>query len=97
MDVDGSNQTRLTTHPEQDVSPAWSPDATKILFFSFRTGNWEIFLMNSDGSDPINLTNSNHSEWHRQNPWSVVSLVLLYKICFSSDNLYHILWSVLEC
>ncbi|HEX8568143.1 MAG TPA: DUF5050 domain-containing protein [Pyrinomonadaceae bacterium] len=30
----------------------------KIAFSSNRTGNWEIFMMNSDGSNQTNLTNS---------------------------------------
>ena len=32
MNADGSGQTRLTTNPAIDTSPAWSPDGTKILF-----------------------------------------------------------------
>ena len=30
---------------------------TKIVFLSSRDGNWEIYTMNPDGTDPINLTN----------------------------------------
>ena len=30
---------------------------TKIAFLSRRDGNWEIYVMNSDGTDPTNLTN----------------------------------------
>ena len=33
-------------------------DGPKLLFASNRTGNFEIFLMNADGSDAKNLTNN---------------------------------------
>ena len=38
--------------------PNWSPDGEKIIFSSGRSGDWEIYIMNSDGSNQINLTNS---------------------------------------
>src|ERR1051325_6067331 len=36
MNVDGSNQVRLTNTLENDDAPAWSPDNTKIVFHSDR-------------------------------------------------------------
>lgn len=27
-----------------DLEPAWSPDGTKIVFASNRTGNWDIWI-----------------------------------------------------
>ena len=35
---------------------AKAPTTAKIAFTSNRDGNWEIYIMNSDGSQPINLT-----------------------------------------
>ena len=53
---DGSGLKRLTTaHGEY---PAWSPDGTKIAFASARDGNYEIYVMNADGSDQTRLTNN---------------------------------------
>jgi PKD repeat protein len=37
--------------------PKWSPDCSKIAFQKYINGNWEIFLMNADGSGLENLTN----------------------------------------
>ncbi len=38
-------------------TPSWSPDGSKIVFYSDRDGNGEIYLVNADGSDPTRLTN----------------------------------------
>ena len=36
--------------------PVFSPDGRYIAFMSFREGYCSVFLMNADGSDPVNLT-----------------------------------------
>jgi TolB protein len=36
--------------------PAWSPDGKQVAFTTNRDGNYEIYVMNADGSDPRNLT-----------------------------------------
>ena len=38
--------------------PAYSPDGTKIAFHSNRDGDTEIYVMNANGNNPANLTNS---------------------------------------
>jgi uncharacterized protein YgiM (DUF1202 family) len=35
-----------------NVAPAWSPDGSQIAFLTDRTGDWQIWVMNTDGSDP---------------------------------------------
>jgi hypothetical protein len=47
---------RLTFDASPDLMPAWSPDGTRIAFESFRDGNGEIYVMDADGSNLINLT-----------------------------------------
>ena len=54
--IDGTGLTRLTTAPGQDQFGAWSPDGTKIVFESVRTGVKQIWLMNADGSGQQQLT-----------------------------------------
>jgi Tol biopolymer transport system component len=40
------------------MSPTWSPDSQRIAFASLRDGNWEIYVMNADGSEQRNITKS---------------------------------------
>ena len=52
--VDGSDRERLTEHKLSDVSPAWSPDGTRIAFTRFTTdsfGDRGIYVMDADGSN----------------------------------------------
>ena len=42
--------------PGMDVCCAWSPDGTRIAFTTNRDGNYEICVMNADGSGPRNVT-----------------------------------------
>ena len=66
MNADGSAQTRLTNITQTCVDssicdnwePAWSPDGSKIAFRSGIDGNWEIYVMNSDGTGLTRLTNN---------------------------------------
>ncbi len=37
--------------PWHNVSPTWSPDGSQIAFLTDRSGQWEIWLMNIDGSN----------------------------------------------
>src|SRR5688500_14146475 len=43
-------------HAPTGGSPSWSPDGAKIVFYSERDGNSEIYVMNADGSRPTRLT-----------------------------------------
>lgn len=58
MDADGSNQRRLTTATTRhsDRFPAWSADGSKLAFRSNRSGNFEIYSINADGSGVERLT-----------------------------------------
>src|SRR5713101_1228390 len=59
MSADGSNQTRLTTAPPaNDITPAWSSDGSKIVFARVGGSNYDIWVMNADGSAQTDITNS---------------------------------------
>ncbi|MEM8896374.1 MAG: hypothetical protein AAGC88_17475, partial [Bacteroidota bacterium] len=55
MNLDGSDQRRLTNNDIDDYGPTWSPDGTQILFQSkgegsTTDGKTNLYIMNSDGS-----------------------------------------------
>ena len=65
MNPDGKRVRQLTRNLQYDSAPAWSPDGQKITFASFRDLHKpkriifaEIYVMNPDGTNPINLTQS---------------------------------------
>jgi dipeptidyl aminopeptidase/acylaminoacyl peptidase len=41
-----------------DGDPDWSPDGIKIAFNSNRDGNYEVYVMNANGSEQTRLTNN---------------------------------------
>jgi TolB protein len=43
---------------DADYSPAWSPDGTRIAFASNWDGDFEIYVMNPDGSGVVVLTHN---------------------------------------
>ena len=51
--VDGSGLTKLS---DEGSGPRWAPDGAQILFFSDTNGNFDINVMDADGSNPKRLT-----------------------------------------
>src|SRR5687768_3186918 len=67
---DGTDLRRLTSNAWADMRPDWSPDGRKLAFQSNRDGSAEIFVMNADGSDVVQLTKSDSGVMNRAPDWS---------------------------
>ena len=74
VEPDGTGLMRLTSGGGIDEYPSWSPDGSKIAFacsggrrLPEGVADFEICVMNSDGSDPVQLTDapglSDHPAW----------------------------------
>jgi len=69
MNPDGSEQTRLTNHPANDVEPAISPNGRDIIFTSNRSGNNDILSLDLRSGAIQNLTNhASNDGWARWSP-----------------------------
>ena len=58
MNTDGSGLLKLTNDIYKDRGPKWSPDGKSLIFYSTRSGKYEIWQINADGSNSKLLTNT---------------------------------------
>jgi Tol biopolymer transport system component len=77
VSANGGTPTRLTDTSAQETGPVWAPDGTKIAYSKrathrARTGpekfDWNIWVMNPDGTNKTKLTNTRgldelHPDW----------------------------------
>jgi TolB protein len=71
INADGSGLTNLTSNSVGDFKPRWSPDGTKITFMSDRSGDYDIYTMNANGSNVAPVTTN--PRWHDMDPdWQPV-------------------------
>ena len=90
MNADGTNPINLTQSPEirEDVS-SWSPNGKQIAYRSLGVFNAngffrsDIWVMDTDGGNPRNLTNHHAGDW--QPAWSPDGL----QIAFTSTRDSH--------
>ena len=65
VDAETGQMTQLTTDPEDDFDPAWSPDGQKLAYVSIVDGSDpDIFVINRDGSHKTRLTTIPSDEVH---------------------------------
>lgn len=62
LDPDGGNLVTIQMET-QTADPAWSPDGSKIAFMCGPYVHVDICVINADGSDLVNLTQSERIDW----------------------------------
>lgn len=55
-DLQGNITKQLTDNPGYDAEATLSPDGSKIVFTSTRSGDLELYTMNTDGSNVVQVT-----------------------------------------
>jgi TolB protein len=75
INVDGNGEVNLTNSPDNDEdNPSWSPDGQKIAYCKMKSllpasrGGQQIYIMNTDGSQQTQLTNS--ASFKKEPSWS---------------------------
>jgi Tol biopolymer transport system component len=66
---DGSDLRQLTDDIFKDRFPRWSPDGKRILFYSNRSGNWDIWTVNANGGELTQITDTPDRD-ETQSDWS---------------------------
>lgn len=51
---------RLTNDKFSNTAPSFSSDGEKIVFASNRSGNWDLWIVNADGSELTQLTDDEY-------------------------------------
>jgi Tol biopolymer transport system component len=74
MGRDGKGATRLVASSGHDVDPAWSPDGSQILVRSNRSGKYQLYVYNADGSGGRQITHfgavlSGGARWSPDGKW----------------------------
>ncbi|MEX2388914.1 MAG: DPP IV N-terminal domain-containing protein [Phycisphaeraceae bacterium] len=62
--VNGTTLTQLTNDPANDVTPAFSPDGQRIAFASDRSGQFDIYIMDARGGQPVQITHDATHDIH---------------------------------
>jgi len=80
MDPDGGYKANIASSKGSQIfrHPRWSPDGTRISFFTISKGVFNISVMNPDGSERVDLTSrsespSRQASWSPSNKWLVYS------------------------
>lgn len=96
MKPDGSEVRRLTNDPGFDDSPTISPDGSQVAFLTARHDpnprfpnlKYEIYVINSDGSNLRRLTDTESAEDHPA--WSPNGKKIMFDADYDGDGFYEI-------
>ena len=82
----GGQATRLTGGPALDLQPVFSPDGSRILFVSDRSGNENLWMVDADGSNARSVT-TERGDFQFQDPeWSPDGEYVLVRRSDSGNN-----------
>ena len=81
----GDDMRQLTTGPNEDDSPVWSPDGRQIAFVSIHDGVSDIFVMDSSGANVRQVTHALGQNIHPA--WSPDGARILFNTTYFAHTL----------
>jgi len=66
------------TQGVREMAPAWSPDGSRIVYYSDATGEYEIYLQDKEGAGKPQQLTSNSRIWRYPPKWSPDGRMLLF-------------------
>jgi Tol biopolymer transport system component len=76
--------------------PQFSPDGRKVAFASDRSGSWEIWLADADGSNATQLTSFGPSYEATQPAWSPGSDRVVFRVLTETSKRREIYWMAIS-
>ncbi len=89
MNADGSGKTNITNNPARDDSPTWSPDGTSIAFVSARSGEHQIWMMDSNGGNLKQLTTAGFNAAPTWSPDGIYIAFIHRPTGYSNTNIWR--------
>jgi TolB protein len=69
MDDDGTNVVRVTDNKTGERWPQFSPDGTKIAYWTTGPGEVAVWIVDADGTNPVRLAPGGHPSWSPDGEW----------------------------
>ena len=80
-DFASNSSVNLTPDPPgiavEDRQPSWSPDGNKIAYSSYQSGNMDLWIMDADGANKMQIVN--HPGYDTEAAWSPDGTKILFR------------------
>ncbi len=86
--ADGSRETALDQSPANDYAPMWSPDGSRVMFLSDRTGTESLWTVRVDGGRPNGAAELLNPNMGRVFPLGLTASGSLYYVTGGGRNGY---------
>ncbi len=70
VDLGTGDVVQLTEENSDETFPIWSPNGDRIAYISNRDGNWEIYIMDTDGTNTSRITQHDADDGLQGLAWS---------------------------